>query len=223
MIVPYEKFLYIYPPRPEVSYRFDSESLKTLQRTPNWIAELKLNGQRNLLFVDPSGEIQMWGRDKDLHGNYYPPNWLIEQIKTKLQLALGKWHVLDSELLDAKDKDSAAKNVVCFFDVLVHDGLYLVGTTQRERHERLFNITGASLIESGNFVRKLSENLWVLDDIPPDRWEEAWNLTSTSWIEGLVLKNAAAKLRFGLTDSNNSDWQVRVRKLSESGHVGKYG
>lgn len=217
MFVPYNELLVLFPPRPDNNREYGSEAYLELYNDPDWIAEVKVNGQRNTLYHEPGGKLQWWSRDLNPHKNFKSPDWLTEEIMAHLKIDPNKWTVIDGELVHAKN--ALVKNTVYFWDVLVLNGEYLVGTTREERHKILFDITGAGDAPSVDFIRRLSEHIWIADTIPREQWSEWPRLTQTSWIEGFVLKSNKGRLKMGLSVHNNSEWQVRCRKPDESGHI----
>ena len=172
-----------------------------------WVAQMKLNGQRNMLAIRPDGEIEFWNR----HGErqkYIPPLWLIDELKETFKMEDGKWSIIDGELLHNKDKST--KNMIYVWDVLVHNGSYLIGQTAEQRYDLLHTTVGS--LSEGAIVPFATEHIMVAENIPPEQWEEKWKLTATSYVEGFVLKKMSAKLDPGFREKNNGPWQIRVRK-----------
>ncbi len=217
MGIPYPRFSYIYPPRPQATIEFGSESFLSLLDKPGWAAEVKVNEQRNMIYIGPDGSQQWWNRHKSGHKNFSPPVWLSDQVRNCVKVESGKWSVIDGGIVHAKD--ATVKNTLYFWDVLVLNGEYLLGTTRNYRHDLLLDITGAKAVEPKNHIRSISDNLWVSDSISQDHWMEWENLTKISWIEGFVFKYGPGRLKPGITKSNNGEWLVRCRKDSESGHI----
>lgn len=212
----FEKFQYIYPPRPETSTKFGGDLYRKIQRDQSHIAQLKINGQRNLIYIYPDGKIELWNRHKEHHRNYKTPGWLEAELKAAVKVEAGKFTVIDSELVHAKD--ASVKNTFYLYDLLVLNGDYLLGSTYIDRHRALTDIMGTSELGDGwRYV--LSEHIWVAGNITPDLWDEMWKWTDISWVEGYVLKNPMGRLLPGFTSNNNSSWMIRCRKRSESGHV----
>lgn len=204
------RFFYIYPPRPVGAIEFKSEYFESL-KAKGWVGQMKLNGQRNLLYVRPDGEIELWNRHREKHRNFVMPPWLNDQIKSTLNLSEGKWTVLDGELLHAKD--STTKNIMYFWDVLVYNSEYLLNTSYQQRYDLLTqNIIPIAGLTPTDEAIKISDNLWVAYNIPPSGWDECWKLTSKSYVEGLVFKNLQATLKPGFNKENNGDWLIRCRK-----------
>jgi ATP-dependent DNA ligase len=204
-----QKFV-MYPPRPDGSIPPD-----TIQKYPGWVGQRKWNGTRNLIFVMPDGSYELWNRHRQQHKQYKVSASMQNSLQELIsKLERGVFHVFDSELMDAKT--TKLKDKIVLYDVLVHDGMYLLGTTYKERYKKLLNILGNPKDHESDTGRKLAlkfnKNLWlseVFTDKLEDRFKEAIGLDE---IEGLVLKDPNGKLEFGVRESNNGKWLIRVRK-----------
>ena len=179
-----------------------------------WTAQYKLNGQRNVIYIDPDLNIQWWNRHQENHRNYTPPKWLEDQIREVVK-PTGKWVAIDGELLHAKD--ATIKNTLYWWDVLVHDNEQMLGTSGQERLELLYSLTqqGGKLSENetaDKIADRLTDNIWLARNIKPDRYDESWKLTEVSYVEGFMFKDMKARLKPMLTEKNNSEWMVRCRK-----------
>lgn len=214
----YQKFMYLTPPRPVTTIKPFSSHYEAMKKRKNFIAQLKMNGQRNGLYVDPDVDIDMWNRHKTHHLNYNAQAWVVEMLKDIIKSSNatpGKWLVLDGELLHCKDKTT--KNIFYFWDVLVHDGEYLLGTTYEERHQMLLDLFAPlGAVHEDEGVIKVTDNFWLAKNIAPEQYDEAWKQTKTSYVEGFVFKNKKGKLAPCIGERNNSDWMVRCRRKSNS-------
>lgn len=199
---------YIYPPRPKTAVPY-GVAVDTF-RNPRWVAQAKLNGQRNLIYISPDGGIILWNRHHEHHLNYKLPEWLAAQILQHVKRTPGHCVVLDSELLHAKD--SSIKNTICIYDVLVKDGEYLLGSTYDQRYQMLMEMTDAASYTPNDVAHKLTDNLWVSRNYYAHEWDERWKLTAVSWIEGFVFKKIDVRLQPGFSEDNNSSWMIRCRK-----------
>ena len=163
------------------------------------------------MFVPSGGaSIDMWNRHQSHHLNYNVQPWFVEHILSTLK-PVGKWLVIDGELLHCKD--ASVKNTIYLWDVLVYNGEYLVGMSYGDRYALLQTLFKVPIIEEP-FMAKVSENIWLARNIKPEQYDEAWKLTAISYIEGLVFKRLDGKLAPGIREQNNSDWMVRCRKIS---------
>lgn len=206
--IPYNDWLYLYPPRPQTKVRFGSDTFRQFQERPEYIAQFKLNGQRNEIVFFPDGHIEMWSRHHEKHRSYNAPGWLIDALKSAFNIEEGKFTILDSELLHNKDRH--VKNVVYIFDVLVLNGMYLVGESYESRHSTLVEI--ANINSEDDLCYRATDNVWIAKNLSPTIWDSMWEHTETSWVEGFVLKNAKAELQFGFKKDNNGGWMIRCRK-----------
>jgi hypothetical protein len=68
--VRYNRWSYIYPPRPRTAIPFRETARYADGR---WMAQLKLNGTRNLVAVSPDGVVSFWNRHKERHRAWSPP------------------------------------------------------------------------------------------------------------------------------------------------------
>lgn len=209
--MPYTDFRYIYPPRPLSKIPFDPSSpvFKAWAKQPDSLAQLKLNGSRNIIFIDPQDNVQMWNRHKELHRSYTVSTELIKKIKA-LPYPKGFWNVFDSELMHLKTP--IVKDTIYFYDTLVWGGEYLIGKSYAERYQYLTNFG----LPSFPLERRIMSNvLFVAQNYRPSEWNDVWKaLQSNDVLEGLVIKRAGtiSNLQTGNREENNGGWMVRVRK-----------
>jgi ATP-dependent DNA ligase len=208
MIVAYNTQFIMFPPRASVSIKPEH-----VGRHKKHIAQYKYNGTRTLIFISPDGNINMFNRHQELHKQYKLSRPMIKSIKA-LGLAANKWHVLDGELMHAKTK--GIKDRVVLYDILVHASDYLIGSTYMFRYKLLTRLCGSPQEleqDTGNGIAlAVKETLWlapVFSDDLTDRYADHIDLDE---IEGLVLKDPKGKLEFGVTEKNNTGWQIRCRK-----------
>ena len=99
------------------------------------------------------------------------------------------------------------------FDILVHDGNYLLNTTLEERIKLLDNLLGKTT--ENKYLYRISNNIFRVKTFY-DNFSERWNvLTKVGMLEGLVLKKPTAKLQRGLTEKNNMLWQLKSRRQTK--------
>lgn len=209
-MIPFISKLVMYPPRPNIAI-----PPATLNKYKGWWAQRKWNGTRNMIFVLPDGTFELWNRHRNPHKQYKLTPSMRSSIQELIsKLKTGVFHVFDSELMDSKTKK--IKDRIVLYDVLVHDGQYLIGTTYKERYEKLTHILGDPREHESDTGLKLAikynKNLWlseVFTESIDDRFTEALGVDE---IEGLVLKDPKGKLDFGVREDNNGFWMIRVRK-----------
>lgn len=206
----YNEFTYLYPPRPKTSIPPSDQSFDKFKKL-RWIAELKLNGQRCLIYISPDFDIEFWNRHGEKHNNWKCPNWLMDELKNSINHD-GKWLVIDCELLHNKDK--SIKNTIYIWDILVAENKFLFNSSYINRRKLLNKYFGnPNKIHNG--IGHLSDNLWLSSWIEPEHFKVMWELTGFSYIEGYVFKNPNAKLKLCLNQNNNHKWMVRCRKSNK--------
>lgn len=212
-IQPFTVHVQTWPPPPGTVLTY-SKYFEAMKQRSTWRAQLKLNGQRNVIYIAPDGAIQMWNRHHDHHLNWKCPKWLEDEVRRVVKMQ-GKWIVIDGELLHAKDK--TVKNTFYWWDVLVLHGEYMLGSTYRERFDRLQELVIPPVEDDGT-IAKVSDMVWLARNITPDRYDELFKQKIyTSYVEGFVFKDMAGRLQPCLSGKNNSIWQVRCRKAHTGG------
>lgn len=215
---PYTEFKYLYPPRPASKIPFDLKSpvLQAWAKQTDVLGQIKGNGSRNIIFIDPDDRIQMWGRHKELHKSFTPPESMLAAVRA-LPYPKGTWNVLDSELLHLKT--TTIKNTLYLYDVLVWKGEYLLGQTYAERyaHIQAWNLPPFPLDK----MPRINDRIMAAQNYTPDQWGEVAKvidfrkpLLPGEALEGLVLKRAgnSSALKPGFIVENNGSWMCRIRK-----------
>jgi hypothetical protein len=202
-------FRWIWPPRPEVSIRPES-----IGQMSGFVAQLKYNDWRTVTYVFPDGGVAFFNRQ----GGPLPPGRLTAQHERGVQALApvrGKLHVLDGGSLRIRVPAFGSRLIL--WDILVWEGRHLVGTTYRERYGLLQRACGEpSRPERETGAGIALETRWPGIWLAPT-YETGWTELYQSHvhlpeIEGLVLKDPAARLERALSERNNGSWQIRVRK-----------
>lgn len=213
MSMPYRRWSYIYPPRPKTAVPYGDI---VRYRDGRWMAQLKLNGTRNLIAVSPEGDVGFWNRHQERHRAWTPTPAITEAVRRRF--ACGKWVVLDSELLHSKH--ASVKNTIYLFGALVLESRWLVGETYESSYGGLASACGnptTPVDGYGGFVSDIGGGLWLARMIEHQRWDEAWAVAeSTPIVEGIVLKRVGAKLEMGCSADNNGSWMIRCRKSTKN-------
>ncbi len=213
MSIPYDSWSYIYPPRPKAAVPYEGI---VRYMDGSWMAQLKMNGTRNIIAVSPEGDVEFWNRHQERHRAWRPTPAIIKAVRRRF--ACGQWVVLDSELLHSKHE--SVKNTVYLFGALVLDSKYLVGETYESSYDALAAVCGNPTIivdGYGGFVSDVGDGLWLARMIGPDCWGEAWVVAErASIVEGMVLKRVKAKLEMGYSENNNGSWMIRCRKATKN-------
>lgn len=215
----YDKFQYIYPPRPE--YKIPPGELDKYD-SGEYLAQPKYNGSCCLVFTN-GDDLYIYNRHKQLLSN---PNYDIEfrgLARTK------KWFVYAGEYLnkgkigESGDKE---KDKFVIWDILVWDGKYMVGETLTDRLKLLENIYPCQRAQVKNDQFEMYKHLCCtiyngVYKAPTYKgnFQDLYNdLVKTDLYEGLVLKKVSSKLAFGFQPMNNTDWQVKARKETKLYH-----
>lgn len=215
--VRYEKYSYLYPPRPIQTTKHTELSKYD---TGEFIAQPKYNGSCCNVFLNGSEVIVMNRHNSKLTSDY-------SNIDLK-GLHSGKgWMVLCGEFLNKnkKGEDGNSFNLkFVIWDILVYDGNYFIGSTFEERLQligKLFPcssiMVGADKIETYKHLCCTKfKNVYVAPAYA-NNFEWLYNdIVDTDLYEGLVLKRRAAKLTFGLNEKNNNEWQIKCRKPTKN-------
>ena len=200
----YEAFSYLWPPRPEVAtYQRLLPSFENL----GWVAQIKKkNGTCSVIFVSPDKTVTAMSRHKEDHKAWQPTEEVMERFEA---LPGNGWYVFVAELLHSKVP--GLRDINYLHDILVRDGEYLVGFSQSDRQDILFDlfIQGGEQETHSHYV--INPNLWLVIEYEADFSRLFDNLTLAE-DEGLVLKKPDSVLTFCSRQSANSSGQVKVRK-----------
>ena len=202
----YDRFKYMYPPRPE--YVISPDKLSEYEGTH--AAQVKMNGSCCLIFIK-GNEFRYFGRHE---------NENLRGFKLKINdlsvLNCGnedKWNVIVGEYMNKNKKGVNGKSwnhKFVIFDILVYNGEYLLGSTFEERVSLLDNLFGTE--DENEYLYKITDKIFRVKtfyDNFTDRWNE---IVKIGMLEGFVLKKEKAKLERGLSEKNNVLWQLKSRK-----------
>lgn len=136
--------------------------------------------------------------------------------------------VLCGELLNKnkKGEDGAPFNQkFIIWDILVYNGMYLIGATCEDRMELLetlypcnrIQVDGTGAIEMYNHVCCTGIKGIYKAPVYLSGFEKLFlELSKTDCYEGLLIKRKAAPLSLGYNEKNNTDWQIKVRKMTKN-------
>lgn len=204
----YTSFKYIYPPRPSIVAPMNA--LPTYERM-GFIAQPKLNGSYGVLFLQ-AGFVKMMGR----HNNTFARNTLKDSDLTTLYRGPG-FMVLIGEYMNKSQKDSKGKpfNGFVVFDILVYNNKHLVNSTFAERQEILDTLYPV-YHDNDQFTVSLGNNMYRAKNFNEgfnELWKEA---VKVQMYEGFVLKRPSGILENGIRESNNTGWQLKIRKETKN-------
>lgn len=198
----YNDFTYLYPPRPEKG--ISSDLLHAFEG--RYVAQTKKNGTCSIIFVSPDKTVTAMNRHNEDHRQWTPT---APVMKSFAQLAGTGWYVFVAELLHNKVPDIRDVNYV--HDVLVADGHYLVGTTQSDRQDILFDLLGTDDMVETDTHYIVNDNLWLTVEYETG-FKTLFNSLVNPEDEGIVLKDPKAKLKLCARPSTNSAGMIKCRK-----------
>jgi hypothetical protein len=221
---PYDSFRYIYPTRPEQAV--PSSELKSYDNG-QWIAQPKLNGDCMPIFTNGI-ETHVFDR----HNKKFSKKITLEPSfgvlhRQTMPSEKPKWMGLVGEYM-IKSKKNEHNEVwnekLVIHDILVYDGMHLLGQTFKQRVLLLDQIYGKEdMILHADGVQKL--NFMYSTPVKDvfrvktyfDLFAPLWNdLIKIDMYEGLVLKRADAKLEPGNSELNNNLSQLKFRKKTKN-------
>jgi hypothetical protein len=201
----YDKYRYIFPPRPRNAISPDDLSFWDNQ---SLLAQPKINGSNASIYTDGKKVIVM-----NRHGQRLT-NVRVDDSEI-LSLYRGNgWMILNCEYLNKNKGDETGQpfnHKFVIFDILCYDGDYLVGKTFEERVQILDGLYGQKDCEKG-YLFGISENVYRVKSYLTG-FNELYNkLTPIDMIEGLVMKRRNARLEVGSSENNNTKSQIKCRK-----------
>lgn len=200
----YSSYRYIFPPRPEI--KTTKSGIKTYERM-GWFGQPKLNGSCSLIFTDGIN-IKLMNRHEQAFARELVPKEDLARLHKG-----GGFQILCGEFMNKSKKDANGRTFngcIVLFDILVHKGQYLLGTSLKERQELMDNLFPVNSYDA--YIDNVSNNIFRVKNFTTNL-EEVWNeIIKIDMYEGVVLKNPLAILDTGYRPSNNTGWQIKVRK-----------
>jgi hypothetical protein len=201
----YNRYEYLWPPRPD-SKRAVMPAMLNFYEKRGWKGQIKKNGTCNLIAVSPQGEIVAMNRHKEDHKLWAPTAGSSAAFKN---LPGSGWYVFVAELLHSKVQ-GGPRDTNYVFDILVSDGVYLVGKTFMERQAILDGLFPDTRSETFSH-RVIDDHTWVAKLFTED-FRGVFDGLSSLEDEGIVLKDPKSKLELCSRQSANNTWQVKCRK-----------
>jgi len=191
-------FKYFYPEKPVLVHR-DQELVHRLSMNPDYIGEIKFNGQRLALHV-LDGVPELWGR----HGEkltYKPSESVLGVIKEKIPTQ--GYYVFDGEL--RHNKVPGMRDKIVLWDVFVwNSSMVRLGYDDRR-----------GLLKSLNLDTDMDSILHLIGQCEGNFKETFDRLIAESdEFEGIVMKNRKGKLNLGRTGAKNSNWMFKIRRTT---------
>ncbi len=206
----YNKFRYIFPPRPKNAIPVDELDFwdnNTLLSQP------KLNGSNSLIFTNGEKVIVMNRHNQTLTN----VRVTTDEIKS-IYKGNGEWMVLNAEYMNKSQNDETGRpfnHKFVIFDILVLDGNYLVGTTFEQRVAILNDLYGQVDCEKEHLYG-ISENIYRVKSYNGGFLDLYNDLIKIDMYEGLVMKRKNAKLELGTSENNNVKSQLKIRKVTKN-------
>lgn len=215
----YNKFQYIYPPRPD-----NKIPPSELQNFDNgeYIGQPKYNGTCCLVFTNGRDQF-IYNRHKELLSNYS------RDIDFKSLAKSNSWYVYVGEYLNKGklgESGNKLKDMFVIWDVLVWSGEYLIGEKLISRLRLLENIYPCERAVVSHNGLEMYEHICCTEFKGIYKTPTYMNdfkilyddLVKTDIYEGLVLKKIESKLTYGFQELNNHDWQIKCRKETKIYH-----
>jgi ATP-dependent DNA ligase len=218
-MIPYLNFNYIYPPRPE--YKISPYELNKFDNG-DYVAQPKYNGTCCVVFTNGI-DTYVYNRHKQPLSSY------CKDISFDKLARTNDWYVYTGEYLNKGklgENGTKEKDKFIIWDILVWDGMYLIGDTLMSRLDLLenaFPCQRSRVDEDGLeiYTHLCLTNIKGVYKAPSylNDFEKLYqDIVKTDLYEGLVLKKLESKLDFGFQELNNQNWQVKCRKPTKVYH-----
>jgi ATP-dependent DNA ligase len=208
-MIKFDTFHYIYPPRPK-----NAVPTTELDFWDNgmMIAQPKLNGSNGVIFMN--------GKDVHFYNRHNQRMTNVQLGKEELlKLYSGEgWMVINGEYLNKSKNDENGQvfnHKLVIFDILVHNGSYLLGTSFQDRVNLMDNLFGKNESEK-TYLYSVTENIYRVKSYTSKFKEMFEELIKIDMVEGLVMKRKSGKLEIGNTENNNTKSQIKFRKPTKN-------
>lgn len=211
----YNKFSYIFPPRPKNA--IPRESIVDYD-SMMFVSQPKINGSNTLIFTNGI-EYKVMNRH---NGRLTRFQLTKEEVLSLHRGKVGEWMVINGEYMNKSKKDgnnNTFNHKFIIFDILVYEGKHLVGESFINRIKLLDNLYGKKDSEDKFLYSVNGENVYRVKSyigngtLFTELFDE---LTQIDMYEGLVIKRKRAKLEIGRTEMNNHTAQVKARKKTKN-------
>lgn len=190
-------FKYFYPERPVLVHR-DQDLVDKLSDDPNWVAELKYNGQKlELHIID--GEVMFYSRHGDLLKYHFDPSpEIVDYFKKKFPKG---YYLFSGELRHNKFKGIQHK--VVLWDVFIYNNQFLYKEPYWARRALLEKHFLKGNYRVVSLIRQYKTDFRKVFEMANPEVNE---------FEGIVMKNLQGKVAVGRRTSPDSKWQFKIRK-----------
>lgn len=204
---PYTDFRYVYPPRPEQTL---PPSGLGVYEGQGFLGQPKLDGTAAVTFLGPS-DTRIYNR----HARALESKISIGVLRDALG---GKgWNVYAGEYLNKAKAGPDGKvppPTLVIFDILVHEGTHLLGTTLEERVVLMDDVLGTR--SHSEFLYEVSGPVLRVKSFDSGFRDLYDRLVVTPLFEGVVLKRRGGKLEPGLREFNNTTWEAKCRRETKN-------
>jgi hypothetical protein len=217
VLMRYDNFKYLYPPRCGTKFPPVTNMFARYQKR-GYIAQAKMNGINNVIFVDPDRKIQAWNRSGTPITKFSFNDKNSEVLRN---IPGNKWWVFNAELLH----HSGMKEINFFHDVLVADGKVLTGMTYSDRYNLLWD----TIVGDLSIIPDTPEFEDTDDHYTIDRYnwiarswaklEKAYKTFDGPLHEGIVVKDPASKLSLQDLVGRDVPWMAKARRSDRSKNV----
>lgn len=204
----YSSFQYIYPPRPEVVA--PPAHVEKIEGT-HW-GQPKLDGSCSIFATDGKS-LHFMNRHREEFSN----KLLVKPEELKSLHRGNGWIYLVGEYLNKSKKGADGRTFngkFVIFDILVHEGKWLIGSTFEERQILLDSLYRTTKFDG--WIEKISENCFRAVNFKlklKNRWNE---IVKIDMYEGMVYKRPGGKLETSFKEKNNTGWQLKIRKPTKN-------
>lgn len=199
---------YIYPPR--IKTILPHSGLVSFDAMDKFLAQVKLNGSSMLLYIE-DGKVTTYNRHKERMVCKMDKEELLELGKTANDMVLCGEYMNKNK----KDEDGNPWNLkYVIFDILVYNGIHLLGTTFEERQELLKKLYPDN--PTKKYLHQITENCFRMESFNSNFKEIYDDITQHDMYEGVCLKRRNGKLENGTTVDNNTGTQFKTRKPTKN-------
>lgn len=195
MILPNKALRYFYPPKPMRIY-LDSEIMEEINNSPRWVAELKKNGWRCLIWKE-DGKVYLFNR-------YGQRSAIMENASPELMMYFGMTlpdgTVIDGEYLDRRLQRKEYKGIYYAFDIMYYEGKSMMTFPFEYRR---------SILEK---IIQPYEYLWIPQQIVHDKYKYYHEALKSPENEGIVIKKVNSPYGGGLESSKVVSYWLKLKK-----------
>lgn len=202
----YEKYIFLYPPRPE--NRVPKDMIR-MYKDLGWWWQPKMNGTGSVIFTNGRSVVYKTRHNED-HKLWKP---LPEHDEFFKGVAVnGNWTVLSAELLHSKVK-GGLRNHFVVNDVLVHDGEILTDMHFKRRDMLLKELVPSEddMPYPNHRINEYVSRSGTFDASCAHMGMDMAESGNFPELEGIVLKDPMAYLGLPVTPGANSHWQAKCR------------